>query len=178
MYSMRSVFKALHGHLRTVHLIVYDYAFDVARDTPLLQENQKVHGAMRVAQTPTWLDFSRLNASADDTTGRQNTRPSFRYAVHSEIFHLPTGPTDAVSEGQESVEEQWRAKALPSFNSMSIESRMAWLPALAETSVALNDDFFMLRPHSVSGEYMLTADGRSQTSIPRSTEMCITLMTE
>lgn len=175
---MRSVLSALHGHLRTVHLVIYDFAFDMTRDAGLLHEKQHARGTMRVAQTPTWLNFSRLNATAGVAPGRHIIGPNFRYAVHSEIFHLPTSEGETLTNGPGAVEEEWRTKALPSFNSMSIESRLSWLPGLAETSVALNDDFFMLRPHSVSGDFALAANGRFQTSIPRCMAMCITSMTE
>ncbi|BEJ06147.1 hypothetical protein CcaverHIS641_0306690 [Cutaneotrichosporon cavernicola] len=138
LYSMRSVLRALQGHLRTFHLVVYDFAFDAEHDAarmPGSLPSSSTGDSLRVAQTPTWLDFSRLNS----TEG-----PNLQYAVHSEIFHLPTpgASNEAVSE--------WRTKALPSYNSMAIESRLAWLPGLAETSIALNDDFFILRPHSVA----------------------------
>ncbi|KLT42836.1 hypothetical protein CC85DRAFT_285184 [Cutaneotrichosporon oleaginosum] len=142
VYSMRSVLKALQGHLRTFHLVVYDYAFDVTHDTARLTPTVlSPRDTLRVAQTPTWLDFSQLNASAKG--------PNIQYAVHSEIFHLPTVAQDAVKV--EVVDEaEWRSKSLPSYNSKSIESRLGWLPGLAETSIALNDDFFVLRPHSVA----------------------------
>lgn len=71
-------------------------------------------------------------------------------------------------------ERQWRQKALPSFNSMAIESRIGWLPGLvsqrrasgvcsmiqSDVTLALNDDFFLLRPHAVGlqvGAGLLTA---------------------
>ncbi|GMK56901.1 hypothetical protein CspeluHIS016_0307410 [Cutaneotrichosporon spelunceum] len=148
-YSMRSVLRALRGHLRTLHLVVYDFAFDAAQDSErigaaldaALDGGVDPHAAgegLRVAQTPTWLDFSQLNA----THG-----PSLRYAVHSEIFRLPT---DADNKTKAGVEAEWRQRALPTYNSMAIEARLGWLPGLAETSIALNDDFFILRPHSVA----------------------------
>ncbi len=143
---MRSVLKALQGHLRTFHLVVYDFAFDVTHDAARLAPGTVLSSrdTLRVAQTPMWLDFSRLNATA-----KGRNYPDLQYAVHSEIFHLPTVAQDAV--GAEVVDEaEWRTKALPSYNSKSIESRLGWLPGLAETAIALNDDFFILQPHSVS----------------------------
>ncbi|BEJ13631.1 hypothetical protein CspHIS471_0308050 [Cutaneotrichosporon sp. HIS471] len=119
-------------------LTVYDFAFDAAQDAarmPSSLPSSSLRDSLRVAQTPTWLDFSRLNS----TEG-----PNLQYAVHSEIFHLPT------AGASNEAESEWRTKALPSYNSMAIESRLAWLPGIAETSIALNDDFFILRPHSVA----------------------------
>ncbi|WVQ79814.1 3-O-alpha-D-mannopyranosyl-alpha-D-mannopyranose xylosylphosphotransferase [Cryptococcus sp. DSM 104549] len=122
----------------------------------------------RVVQTPTWLDFSRRDASNPlhpfhpysankDLKGAQHPAearyPTLRYAAHSEIFHLPSMGRDAVTGAlgeREWREQEWRKKALPSFNSMAIESRIGWLPGLADAVIALNDDFFLLRPHAVS----------------------------
>jgi len=110
----------------------------------------------RIAQTPTWLDFSKRDPSSSDhphhssRTGQHY--PLLRYATHSELFHLPTydrnGKTEELGE-HEWKQQQWRKKALPSFNSMSIESRIGWLHGLSDVTLALNDDFFLLRPHAV-----------------------------
>ncbi|TXT04980.1 hypothetical protein VHUM_03800 [Vanrija humicola] len=146
VYSMRSVLAALGGHIKTIHLIVYDYAFNVTQDLSLLPESTvELLSRWRVAQTPTWLDFSRLDPSSP-------SHP-FRYATHSEIFHLPTIERDAMTMEageKEWREAEWRKNALPTYNSMSIESRIGWLPGLADVSLALNDDFFVLRPQAVS----------------------------
>ncbi|WWC59711.1 uncharacterized protein I303_102273 [Kwoniella dejecticola CBS 10117] len=124
----------------------------------------------RVAQTPTWLDFSRRDktspshpyhpfSSNQHQQGRSKllkaeaNYPSLRYAAHSEIFHLPTLDRDGFTEElgeREWREKEYRKKALPSFNSMAIESRAGWLPGLADVTLSLNDDFFLLRPHAVS----------------------------
>lgn len=146
---MRSVYKALQGHLRTLHLVLYDFAFDAAQDTARLAPGtvSSPSDTLRVAQTPNWLDFSRLNTSNSGDAGHGT--PNLQYALHSEIFHLPTVAQDAV--GTDVVDEkEWLEKALPSYNSKSIESRLGWLPGLADTAIALNDDFFILRPHSVA----------------------------
>ncbi|RSH79984.1 Xanthine phosphoribosyltransferase 1 [Apiotrichum porosum] len=199
-YSMRSVVKALEGHIRTCHLILYDYAFDVQRDVDLLpqstidllEDEMKHHRAdrssaeryngtseteisnalashlsenWRVSQTPTWLDFSKLDPNSPDHPAEQSPHnesetqwrgevkyPQLRYAAHSEIFHLPTRDRADIDDAGETEwrEKEWRKKALPSYNSMAIESRIGWLPGLADVALALNDDFFILRPHAVS----------------------------
>lgn len=123
----------------------------------------------RIAQSPTWLNFARRDPAQpghpfhpasvqmlDIRTGRQHpaeaSYPTLRYATHSEIFHLPSMERDFTEElgEREWKEKVWREKALPSFNSMSIESRIGWLPGLADVSLSLNDDFFLLRRHAVS----------------------------
>lgn len=205
-YSMRSVVTALEGHIRTCHLVLYDFAFNLTRDLDILPQStvdglegtmrhhraarstaesfrdengtesgvseglaQRLSSHWRVVQTPTWLDFSKLDsASPDRPAGNESSfdsdededkpaRPNFRYAAHSEIFHLPTKEgADIAHIGEaEWKEAEWRKKALPTYNSMAIESRLGWLPGLGDVSLALNDDFFMLRPHSVSDFHSL-----------------------
>ncbi|WWC68199.1 uncharacterized protein I206_102122 [Kwoniella pini CBS 10737] len=128
----------------------------------------------RIAQTPTWLDFSRRdktnpshpyhpfssNQQKQGKEGKKNkllkselNYPTLRYASHSEIFHLPSLDRDGFTEElgeREWKEKEYRRKALPCFNSMAIESRVGWLPGLADVTLSLNDDFFLLRPHAVS----------------------------
>ena len=105
----------------------------------------------RVVQTPTWLAFDRIDLSSPDhplhrlyispTNPRKRpsshihltSHPSLRYASHSEIFHLPTTPKKkglAAEHLGASLwkEQRWKKDALPTFNSMAIESRIGWLP--------------------------------------------------
>lgn len=195
---MRSVAENLKGHVRTIHLILYDYAFNSTlgdlglvpqstidvlegtvkqgpvygrRDKVLEFDGRKVservldhlNSEWRIVQTPTWLDFSRRDTRSPQhpvhpATGSETALehahlqvpyPMLRYAGHSEIFHLPSMDATMLGE-KEWREREWRHKALPTYNSMAIESRISWLPGLADVSLALNDDFFMMRPHAVS----------------------------
>jgi 3-O-alpha-D-mannopyranosyl-alpha-D-mannopyranose xylosylphosphotransferase len=174
---MRSVVTALKGHIKNVHLVLYDYAFNATTDIDLVPDATKKHlerkyghgpkmdsglsqGAerhlaekWRVAQTPKWLDFSAIDKSARGEEDPENPYPNFRYAAHSEIFYLPTTEEDPTEEAYAERQlnlQQWREKALPTYNSMAIESRIGWIPGLEDVSVALNDDFFILREHAVS----------------------------
>ena len=133
-----------------------------------------LNSAWRVAQVPTWLNFQKIDL-ADPTHPLHHlyqnpslpkkpltshlhitTHPSLRYAVHSEIFHLPThkkSVTEKAVTGLGAIEYkdgEWQKGALPTFNSMAIESRIGWLWGLADVSLSFNDDFFMLKPHVVS----------------------------
>lgn len=108
----------------------------------------------RVAQAPVWLDYSKLDPASRDhpyylkdssskTVGHRKGKhsyPNLRYAGHSEIFHLPTldrdGRTEALGE-REWREKEWKKEALPSFNSMAIESRIGWLPGLVRFCIAV-----------------------------------------
>lgn len=149
MYSVRSVLSALPGVVGNFHLILYDFAFEASKDGDLLRRGSQLLlsvDKLRVAQTPSWLNFSRLQPSRPD-------RPQLRYATHSELFRLPSGDRHGnVEDPKEHArkEQAWRSKALPTYSSKSIESRLGWLPGLADTFVAMNDDFFLLRPHAVS----------------------------
>ena len=104
----------------------------------------------RVAQTPTWLDFAHADLSSASHPLAEASRfsrvdsrgplsdaeinyPNLRYAAHSEIFHLPTSSREglgAKGSEYESEDERFRKEALPTFNSMAIESRVGWLPGL------------------------------------------------
>ncbi|WWD21714.1 hypothetical protein CI109_106201 [Kwoniella shandongensis] len=115
----------------------------------------------RVAQTPTWLDFSRRDTSSPTHPfhpfsahkyqyGKGKLHhaeadyPTLRYAAHSEVFHLPSMDRDAVTEElgeREWREREWRKKALPSRSVANDK---------ADVMISLNDDFFLLRPHAVS----------------------------
>lgn len=106
----------------------------------------------RVAQTPTWLDFTKIDLSNPNhpmhslySNKSRTGHPSLSHDMHSDIFQLPTWMKDQ--------EEEWKAKALPTYNSMSIETRIGWISDLHEVFVAFNDDFFMLKPHSVADWY-------------------------
>ncbi|WVW78190.1 hypothetical protein I302_100141 [Kwoniella bestiolae CBS 10118] len=138
---------------------------DTARSLTSLPASLSAHlsATWRVVQTPTWLDFSRRDKTSPShpyhpyssnqyREGRSKllraeaNYPTLRYAAHSEIFHLPSMDRDGLTEElgeREWKEQEWRKKALPSFNSMAIESR-------ADVTLSLNDDFFLLRPHAVS----------------------------
>jgi 3-O-alpha-D-mannopyranosyl-alpha-D-mannopyranose xylosylphosphotransferase len=101
----------------------------------------------RVAQAPSWLNYSKLDpasrshpyylkdpsSSAAGHRKGKHSYPNLRYAGHSEIFHLPTldrdGKTEELGE-REWREKEWKKQALPSFNSMAIETRIGWLPGL------------------------------------------------
>lgn len=149
-YSMRSVLAALPGKVRTMHLITADLPV-TEEDAHLIPSNYDA--PWRLAQAPVWLDYSKRDPASPWHPKFGRSYPSLRYAAHSEIFHLPTYDRDGnpLEIGEhEWKEEQWRAKALPSFNSMAIESRIGWLQGLADVSLSLNDDFFLLLPHSVS----------------------------
>lgn len=152
---MRSVLDSLPGRIRTVHLITADFAFE-EDDMGLIPDQllpilNTTYGAQgeelslalrkewRILQSPTWLNYSQRDPQDPDhpyhklKLGLSSSYPVFRYAGHSEVFHLPTndrnGNMEALGE-REWKEAQWRGKALPSFNSMAIESRIGWLHGL------------------------------------------------
>ncbi|KLT40218.1 hypothetical protein CC85DRAFT_322156 [Cutaneotrichosporon oleaginosum] len=177
VYSMRSVLAALKGVIRTCHLILWDTAFtpddvhllpaeardslgadlddDDDDDTPSL--GAYLSKAWRVVQTPAWLHFGRTRFESTEEDGAGDApierSPRLRYAAHSEIYRIPNVDADGepLEPGETAWRErEWRSVALPTYDSMSIESRIAFLPDMADTAVAFNDDYFLLRPLAVS----------------------------
>ncbi|BEI87308.1 uncharacterized protein CcaverHIS019_0100260 [Cutaneotrichosporon cavernicola] len=164
---MRSVLAALKGAVRTVHLLLWDTAFhtdDVHLLQPEARDNlqadlddddneytslsEYLSKTWRVVQTPSWLNFGRTHL---ETPGERT--PHFRYAAHSEIYRIPNVDSDGTPlEPGEAAwhEREWLKDALPTYDSMRIESRIAFLPDMADVAVAFNDDYFLLRPLAVS----------------------------
>lgn len=119
-YSIRSVMAAMPSGLGTVHLVVADYPLHTTH-------GERDDNRSRIAQTPAWLDFGQVGCSQET--------PRFQLSTHSEIFHLPArGLMD------QRVEEDWREKALPTFNSKAIESRLGWLQGLVGMRESFADD--------------------------------------
>jgi len=92
-----------------------------------------------VGQIPEWLDWT----SEDDT---------ITWHFHSDIYRLPKDHSGELLVGREvmagmvllgddgevvngtddSLEQEWRELALPTFNSFAIESRVGWVKGLHE----------------------------------------------
>jgi 3-O-alpha-D-mannopyranosyl-alpha-D-mannopyranose xylosylphosphotransferase len=124
---VRSVLEALPGSIETCHLIVADYPYNHTTDQRLETEALASvlpgnRSLVRVAQIPHWLDFAKIGCRP--TQGSRD--PIIQLVTHSDIFHLPSDG----SPGETDLEEEWRQKALPSFNSKAIESRIGWVPGL------------------------------------------------
>lgn len=127
-YSMRSVSEALPGIIDQVHLIVADRAIEsVDEGTSIDSADTAILPGMRVVQTPHWLEEDL------DSHLATNAIPRIQLAAHSDIFHLPSNGSDVEKE----IERQWRQRALPSFNSKSIESRIGWVPKVVSDITAI-----------------------------------------
>jgi hypothetical protein len=157
-YSIRSVMAAMRASLGTIHLVVADYPLDTDLD------HQVVDKRSMIAQTPFWLDFRRVGCSQDI--------PRLQLSTHHEIFHLPARET-----ADQRVEEDWRAKALPTFNSKVIESRYGWLPGLVR---ALQDVAYdRVKQSCLSTTISFCCDRMLQrTFTPRCMERSFALMKE
>jgi hypothetical protein len=149
---------AMPSSLRTIHLVVADFPLDTDLD------HQVVDKGSRIAQTPFWLDFGRVGCS--------HATPRFQLSTHHEIFHLP-----ARDVADQRLEEDWRAKALPTFNSKVIESRFGWLPGLVR---ALRDIAYdRVKECCLSTTIFSCSDRMLQrTFTPRCTERSFALMKE
>lgn len=120
------MFKALPGSIATGHIIVADHPYDPASDQPLISDTfasvlPDESDLIRIAQTPHWLDFENVGCAT-----KASHDSMIQLVTHSDIFHLPSNG----SSGEAAVEDRWRQKALPSFNSKAIESRIGWVPGL------------------------------------------------
>lgn len=127
-YSVRSVFSALQTRIGIAHILVADLPWDSSTDTDSLPTSWPVDNVLRLAQTPRWLDFEAIGCSPKQYNGTD--RPILQLVTHSDIFHLPTDTTWNIV-----IEQQWLRKALPSFNSKAIESRLGWIPGLVRNLI-------------------------------------------
>ncbi|KAF7968346.1 hypothetical protein HWV62_30941 [Athelia sp. TMB] len=94
----------------------------------------------RAGQVPTWL------------APQDGCAPRLEMHHHWDLFKMRTNGT-----GDEEEARAWRERALPSFNSMAIETQLVSLaPRLSQTIIylthpsQLNDDFFLARPLSLT----------------------------
>lgn len=116
-------------------------------------------GQVREGQVPQWLSTSTSsNVHAGEaaevlvTTPASTTRAGPEVRLHHDwnTFRdnwLITAPS---TEEEEQHRTDYRRLALPTFNSMAVESMMGDEPGLGENFVYANDDFFFLDDASVS----------------------------
>jgi hypothetical protein len=149
---------AMPSSLGTIHLVVADYPLNTTLD------HEEVDKHSRIAQTPSWLDFGRVGCSQEI--------PRFQLSTHYEIFHLP-----AREVADEIMEEDWRERALPTFNSKVIESRFGWLPGLVR---AVRDVAYKRVKQCCLSTTTFSCCDRmlQQTSTPRYTEQSFALTRE
>jgi hypothetical protein len=160
--SVRSSVQSLGDSLRKIHIISGDYPLEafhegdldeqsdstntdqnevkkLAARKLLFTENNTEEEGWSVGQIPEWLDWT----SEDET---------ITWHFHSDIYRLPRDHTgelvvgrevmadmillgddgEVVNGTNESLEQEWRELALPTFNSFAIESRVGWVAGLSE----------------------------------------------
>ncbi|WWD21565.1 hypothetical protein CI109_106051 [Kwoniella shandongensis] len=149
--AIRSATQSLGGEAGKIHVITADWALKEENGTELglstidrqnkqgkmvKRDGSQHEGDWRIGQVTEWLDWqSQTNGSR------------LKWHFHSDLFQLPKDEHDSTSLA---VEQEWKDEALPTFNSFSIESRLAWIDGLSENFIAFNDDMFLLRPLSIS----------------------------
>ncbi|KAL7420064.1 hypothetical protein Q5752_005029 [Cryptotrichosporon argae] len=90
-----------------------------------------------MGQVPAWLDWARS--------------ARLKWHFHPSIYQLPRDDDGLLPPAIERIDEgTWRREALPTFNSFEIETRLAFIPGVAEHFVASNDDMFLLRDLAVA----------------------------
>lgn len=128
--AVRSAAEYLGRHLDTIHLVSAAFDLGGLSDDGLPELPEGATG-WRMGQIPGWLDWKR--------------KGNLHWHFHPEIFRLPRD-NGAVPPALADVDEhEWRAKALPTFNSFEIENRMGFLNDLGEQFIMSNDDMFVLR---------------------------------
>ncbi|ODN79595.1 hypothetical protein L202_03542 [Cryptococcus amylolentus CBS 6039] len=159
--AVRSGVSALGDEAGRIHVVTADW--DVRENDTELIDMGVQPGQWRIGQIAEW-----LNWSSQEKEGR------LKWHFHSDVFQLPKDGDwvdlergASLKEKQEAMEAQnngedvvaretweseaaWREETLPSFNSFSIEQRLAWIEGLSENFVAFNDDMFLLRSLSTS----------------------------
>lgn len=126
--SMRSGALAFGERIRNIHLITG--AFDIPDESKpkivpsddelaRLGVNTSDVTGWKVGQIPDWLDYEN--------------RGNVKYHVHPDIYHLPRDDDGRLPPSIADEDEVvWRAKALPTFNSFEIETRVGWVDGLSD----------------------------------------------
>ncbi|WVQ83148.1 hypothetical protein IAT38_005286 [Cryptococcus sp. DSM 104549] len=143
--AVRSGVAGLGDEAGRIHVITADWgvrpddSFDGAGV-------DSAEGGWRIGQVAEWLNWDS-----------QVTQDRFKWHFHSDLFQLPKdggkaylGAGGEIEHVDWKSEEEWKAEAMPSFNSFGIESRMAWLDDLSENYISFNDDMFLLKTLSTS----------------------------
>ncbi|GAA6043535.1 hypothetical protein JCM8097_001208 [Rhodosporidiobolus ruineniae] len=135
-HSIRSVLSSLPpSSLSAFHLVAGDVPSSSSSSN---FSGQHSNGPSRLMQVPRWLDTKKVCSPGDEMSASSSETPIFRLAPHSQLFS-----TFGVAVEQ-------AEKRVPSFSSRAIEARTARVATAEATAVALNDDFFLLRPLSIS----------------------------
>ncbi|GAA5941932.1 hypothetical protein JCM10213_004338 [Rhodosporidiobolus nylandii] len=156
-YSVRSVASAFPpSALGQLHLIAGDIpAFPLS-----FSNSSSSRGTSgRLVQKPSWLSVAASAGEGEAvsfaSSSSDTNRPVFRLHAHSELFRTTAVKVKAAGGRAGEAEkreraEKWRDGTVPSFNSLAIESQSANLDTLSPSTLALNDDFFLLKPLSTS----------------------------
>lgn len=136
--AMRSGAMSLGKYVGAVHLVSAAYDLPEGAEVPPEAEALVTNGTVasgtrwRMGQIPEWLN----------TEDKGNLRNHF----HPDLFRLPRDNDGKTPPSVSKLnEEDWQRKALPTFNSFSIENRVGMIPDLADTFIMSNDDMFSLQ---------------------------------
>jgi hypothetical protein len=156
--AVRSSVQSLGDSLRRIHIVSGDYPLEAFQEDEVydssstedvsrlsrrkltFKENDtETEEGWTVGQIPNWLDWE----SEDET---------ITWHFHTDIYRLPRGSGNELLVGrevmggmillgddgemvpgtEETLEQEWRELALPTFNSFAIESRVGWVTGLSE----------------------------------------------
>lgn len=144
LYSMRSLYKSFGPDaIGKMHIMASAYPLPHQTVQQLASQS---HGgnvgsdmAFMAGQVPYWLNTSSLS------------NPAKIEVHHDAKYFRPMQRSGDETQLLARDVEAWRAKTIPSFNSLAVESQLFNLPrASSDQLVYLNDDFFTMVPNSVS----------------------------
>ncbi|KIY74341.1 hypothetical protein CYLTODRAFT_484660 [Cylindrobasidium torrendii FP15055 ss-10] len=123
-FSLRSVARATAGWKNSTWRII----------SPDIQDPE--HPERHLGLLPQWLD-------ASVSLARRESRPAIDFIHDSQLFRY----SSLVEPTEEDI-EQWRNRALPAFNSHSIEAQLPNLDPrrVSENIIVLNDDYYLRLP--------------------------------
>ncbi|BGP12919.1 hypothetical protein JCM10213v2_000836 [Rhodosporidiobolus nylandii] len=171
-YSVRSVASAFPpSALGQLHLIAGDIpAFPLS-----FSNSSSSRGTSgRLVQKPSWLSVAASAGEGEAvsfaSSSSDTNRPVFRLHAHSELFRTTAVKVKAAGGRAGEAEkreraEKWRDGTVPSFNSLAIESQSANLDTLSPSTLALNDDFFLLKVTLLSLFFLMALADPSRNAL-------------
>ncbi|SPO22909.1 uncharacterized protein UTRI_01587 [Ustilago trichophora] len=143
LYSMRSMWQSFgKDAIGKMHVMASAYPLPAQTVAELSKRGRDSNGGEKTiwaGQVPYW-----LNATLDNNAATIDLH-------HDAEYFAPMQVSSPERQLSSSDVDAWRAKTLPSFNSLAVESQLYNLPrASSDQLVYLNDDFFTMVPNSVS----------------------------
>ncbi|SCZ92054.1 BZ3500_MvSof-1268-A1-R1_Chr5-3g08306 [Microbotryum saponariae] len=160
-HSIRSVVASFGAStLKHLHLVVND-------EPSLTPDGEKIligdyPNSTILSQVPQWVNLERVQLSGVEPSPNatffdgRNDRPVLKLHPHTSLFKKMIAPSSLENPAKDFRARQaaalkWRESVTPNFNSLAVESQLANVPEdTSDTLLALCDDFFTMRPMTLS----------------------------